>query len=180
MISNLLLPLFAVGLAEIGDKSQLTVLCLSSKTKNYLHLFLGVLLAFILVDGLAILLGDIISKALPMNIIRTVSGLIFIVFGIVMLRKKEEKVTCSLKNPMMSGFSLIFLSEMGDKTQFLSGLFAAQYNSFLVFCGIILVLAILSAMTIFFGHMIYKSISQKTISMVSGILFVAIGVLYII
>jgi len=76
MLQDLLVPLIAVGLAELGDKTQLSVLLLSSKTKKHTHLLLGVMLAFFLVDGAAILAGSLISGALPLDTIRLVSGAI--------------------------------------------------------------------------------------------------------
>ena len=54
----MIIPLLAVGLAEMGDKTQLSILILSTRTKEYFRLLLGVMLAFLLADGLAILLGS--------------------------------------------------------------------------------------------------------------------------
>jgi putative Ca2+/H+ antiporter (TMEM165/GDT1 family) len=61
MIEDILIPLVAIGLAEMGDKTQLSILLLSSRTDRYLQLLLGVMLAFFIVDGAAILLGSWIT-----------------------------------------------------------------------------------------------------------------------
>ncbi|MDD1758942.1 MAG: TMEM165/GDT1 family protein, partial [Methanotrichaceae archaeon] len=82
MLEAILVPMAAIALAEIGDKTQLSILLLSSKTKEYFKLFLGVLLAFLIVDGMAILLGYWITGFLPIWLVQLFSGVIFIVFGL--------------------------------------------------------------------------------------------------
>ena len=81
MLPDILIPLIAVGLAELGDKTQLAVLCLASKTKKYLSLLLGIILAFVITDGLAIMLGNFITTYIPMVYIKIVSGSIFVLLN---------------------------------------------------------------------------------------------------
>jgi putative Ca2+/H+ antiporter (TMEM165/GDT1 family) len=57
-LDEIIIPMLAVGLAEMGDKTQLSILLLSSRTKEYTRLLLGVMLAFLLADGFAILLNS--------------------------------------------------------------------------------------------------------------------------
>jgi len=58
MMLDLLIPFFAIGLAELGDKTQLAVILLSSRTGDHLQLLIGIVLAFMIVDGVAILAGE--------------------------------------------------------------------------------------------------------------------------
>jgi len=67
MIADILTALIAVGLAELGDKTQLSILLLSSKTKKHMHLLLGVILAFLTVDGAASLFGSWIMGLIPIT-----------------------------------------------------------------------------------------------------------------
>jgi Ca2+/H+ antiporter, TMEM165/GDT1 family len=76
----------------------------------------------------------------------------------------------------MSGFGIILVSEMGDKTQLASAVFAATYNPWIVFFGVISALAILSAMAVFLGKFIMQKVNRKVISYVAGGLFIVIGV----
>lgn len=177
MIQDLLIPLVAVGLAELGDKTQLAVLCLASKTKNYLRLLLGVMLAFAVADGLAIIFGDLITRVVPLDYIKIAAGIIFIAFGIITLvtRDDEEGANCDLKSPFVSGFTLVLVSEMGDKTQLASGLFAATYNPWLVFIGVMIALTLLSVMAIYLGKFLLAKLNKKTISIAAGVLFILIG-----
>ncbi|PIN69835.1 hypothetical protein COV93_03910 [Candidatus Woesearchaeota archaeon CG11_big_fil_rev_8_21_14_0_20_43_8] len=176
VLSDFLVPFIAIMLAELGDKTQLVVLCLASKTKKYLHLLLGVISAFMIADGLAIVFGNMITKHIPVNNIKIITGVIFIIFGIVMLIKKDEEPTkCDLKKPFLSGFLLILVSEMGDKTQITSGLFATQFNPYIVFFGVISALILLSVAAIYLGKHLLRKLDPKLTSSIAGALFILIG-----
>jgi putative Ca2+/H+ antiporter (TMEM165/GDT1 family) len=178
MIQDFLIPFVSIGLAELGDKTQLAVLCLASKTKKYVQLLLGVILAFAITDGLAILLGNFITAHIPILYIKIVSGAIFIIFGLItLLNNKTEDAQCELKQPFTSGFLLILVSEMGDKTQIASGLFATKYNPIVVFIGVLSALTVLSIMAVYLGKFIALKMNKRAISKVAGIVFVMLGVL---
>ncbi len=179
MLENILIPFVTVGLAELGDKTQLTILFLSSNTKNRLSLLLGVLLAFILVDGAAILVGGWIVNFISRNLVKILAGSIFIIFGVLILISKREKIfKAKLENPFYFGFISIFLSEWGDKTQVASALFAARYNWVLVFISIIMALGLISTLTIYLGKFLFKKLKGNTLKKASGIVFIVIGVTF--
>ncbi len=178
MIQDLLIPFVSIGLAELGDKTQLAVLCLASKTKKYLKLLLGVILAFAITDGLAILLGNFITAHIPILYIKIVSGAIFIIFGLItFLNNKTEEARCELKQPFTSGFFLILVSEMGDKTQIASGLFATKYNPVMVFIGVLSALTVLSVMAVYLGKFIALRMNKRVISNIAGAMFIVVGTL---
>jgi len=91
MLQDIFIPLIVVGLAELGDKTQLSILLLASKTEKHLHLFLGTILAFFIVDGLAILAGEWIAHLVPLNLLNILSGAVFIFFGFTILFFRNEK-----------------------------------------------------------------------------------------
>ncbi len=178
MIQDILLPFLLIGLAELGDKTQLAVLVLSTKTRRYTSLLAGVMLAFALTDGLAILFGNYIAQKVPLDYVRIVAGSMFILFGMITLFKKDKdegKDSHELKSPFMSGFWLILVAEMGDKTQLAAALFATQYNPLLVFVGVMLALFILSVMAVYLGKIIMEKVDKRTISTIAGIMFILIG-----
>ncbi|MDP2217991.1 MAG: TMEM165/GDT1 family protein [Methanolobus sp.] len=80
-----------------------------------------------------------------------------------------------MKSPFMSGFWLILVAEMGDKTQLAAALFATQYNPLLVFVGVMLALFILSVMAVYLGKIIMDKVDKRTISTIAGIMFILIG-----
>ncbi len=177
MIYDILIPLAVIALAELGDKTQLSILLLSSKTKNHMHLLVGVMLAFLLVDGFAILFGSWITGIVPISIIKIISGTAFIAFGALILIRhdKDDGSRIHYKNPFAAGFALIFAAEWGDKTQVAAGLFAAQYNAFFVLAGTMIALALLSVMAIYLGKVISEKIDRRTMAKAAGALFVVIG-----
>jgi putative Ca2+/H+ antiporter (TMEM165/GDT1 family) len=83
-----LLPLFTsfglILIAELGDKTQLAVISLSSKRKSK-TVFMGALLAFALVDGVSALLGGAIATLIPAFWIGIGAGVAFIIFAVYTL-----------------------------------------------------------------------------------------------
>ena len=183
MLLDIIVPFVVVGLAELGDKTQLAILVLSTKTKKYLPLLLGVMLAFIITTGLAILLGNYISTVVPMEYVSFGAGLLFILFGLFMLVSREDEeanVNPEMKSPFLTAFGLILVAEMGDKTQLATAVFATQYDPYLVFIGVILALFIMSLIAIFVGQFIMDRIPKDIVSKVAGILFILIGVSFFV
>jgi putative Ca2+/H+ antiporter (TMEM165/GDT1 family) len=182
-LDDLLIPLLAVGLAEMGDKTQLSILLLSSRTKEYARLLLGVMLAFLLADGFAILVGSYVDTVVPVTAVKALSGLVFILFGILILRgraEEEEPQSLSARSAFLSGFSMIFLSEWSDKTQIASALFTTEYDPHLVLAGVMIALFILTVMAIFLGKYLSRRIDRKLMARVAGGIFLLIGLSFLL
>ena len=113
---------------------------------------------------------------------KIVAGGIFIIFGIITFIKREEEIKLNKKeiNPFITGFLLIFIGEWGDKTQIASATLATQYNPWLVFFGVIFAMSLMSILSIFLGNVLMKKIKPKTMSIISGLLFIVIGIFTII
>jgi len=181
--NDIIIPLLAVGLAEMGDKTQLSVLLLSSRTREYARLLAGIMLAFLLVDGFAILVGSWVTNVVPLHLAKLISGAVFILFGIMILRGEQEEEAESSRSPrsaFVSGFSMIFLSEWGDKTQIASALFAAEYDPYMVFIGVMTALLILSAMAIYLGKLLSSRIDRKQVTRIAGVVFMLIGLSFML
>src|SRR3989304_1341158 len=114
-LTPLLTTFSLIALAEFGDKTQLTVIALSAgydRTK----VFAGVVLAFILVTGFGVLLGEGLLQLVSPSLIKILAGITFIIFGIRTLSSKEEcdsENNSRVSNPFISTFSMITLAEMG-------------------------------------------------------------------
>ncbi len=131
-----------VTIAELGDKTQIAVITLSSKFRA-LSVFLGAMLAFLLTTGIAVAVGDTLTLVLPTFWIRIVAATIFLIFGAytVISRREETQVKTEeeARNALLSSFSLITLMELGDKTQFAVIALSAEYRSaFLVYLGVMM------------------------------------------
>jgi len=81
-----LTALVTVFLAELGDKTQLSVMALTSSSSSKWAVFLGASLALILASGMAVLLGDVISRYVSPPIIQRGAGTLFLILGVLYLR----------------------------------------------------------------------------------------------
>ena len=76
-----------------------------------------------------------------------------------------------------STFLIIFLAELGDKTQFAAMLLGAQNQSKItVLLAVVLALSIAGAMGVLLGSILSNYISPKALQVISGSLFIVFGV----
>ncbi|AGK60599.1 putative membrane protein [Archaeoglobus sulfaticallidus PM70-1] len=177
MLIDIIIPFITIALAELGDKTQLSLLLLSTKTKKRLQLFFGAMTGFLIVDGSAILLGSWISEIVPEDYLKIFSSAVFILAGIFVLKSGEDGGgKLGFENPALSAFILIFATEWGDKTQIASALFATRYDLLFVFFSVMLALAVLSILAIYLGELISERLDRKKVSRVAGVVFIVIGV----
>jgi putative Ca2+/H+ antiporter (TMEM165/GDT1 family) len=78
-------------LAELGDKTQLAVITMSSNAASWqskLSVFIGASLALIAVTALGVLVGGILSEYIPTEWLQRIVAAAFILIGILMLLGK--------------------------------------------------------------------------------------------
>jgi len=85
-----LTALFYVFIAEIGDKTQLLTIAFTSKHRP-LTVLSAVGVASLLVNFIAVALGAVTGKFLPMFWINLLAGIAFVSFGLLELRKDDER-----------------------------------------------------------------------------------------
>ena len=94
MILTLLFTTFVtVFLAEMGDKTQLTTITLSSTTNKPLAVFIGSSIALILATLLGTMAGGSISNLIPAFLLKLLSGLVFLTIGIKLLAQSNKDFT---------------------------------------------------------------------------------------
>tara|TARA_B100000965_G_scaffold40159_1_gene29541 strand:- start:359 stop:652 length:294 start_codon:yes stop_codon:yes gene_type:complete len=94
MILTLLFTTFiTVFLAEMGDKTQLTTITLSSSTNKPLAVFMGSSIALILATLLGALAGGSIANLIPDFILKLLSGIVFLTIGISLLAQSKIEPT---------------------------------------------------------------------------------------
>jgi putative Ca2+/H+ antiporter (TMEM165/GDT1 family) len=77
-----------IFLAELGDKTQLAVLALSAKEKTPLTIFVSAVVGFAAATLLAVVIGTIGAKYLPINLVEKIAAIAFIVIGILIFFDK--------------------------------------------------------------------------------------------
>ena len=179
-----LLPLISsfgiIALAELGDKTQVSIVCLSAN-KRVKTVFIGAIVAFALVDGISALIGGTIATFIPTRWVGIGAGVAFLVFGVYSLLSKTEEV--KVKGSSLSiarSFSLIALMELGDKTQLSVIALAAEYDApLMVFVGVMFALALLTIIGILVGSVISRFVPMKYIKVGSSLVFILFGVLFL-
>ena len=82
---------------------------------------------------------------------------------------------------LLTTFSLIFLAELGDKTQFAALCLSADSNSRLaVFLGSSLALVTSSLLAVLLGAFLARCFPPFVVKTVAGILFIVMGVIMLV
>lgn len=178
MLAAFLLLTTTLYLAQMGDKTQVLTLLLATRTKRHMMLFFSIMTGFAIGVTLAVVLGAALTRIIPHNLLEIISGIIFIIIGALVLKDgvKEQKVKkMPLSNSFVSIAILIFLADLGDKTQIAVALFSTNYSPWLVWISAMTALGIDTIIIIFFSKAIIKKINEKTVKKLAGIAFIAVG-----
>jgi len=93
LLTLLITTFFTVFLAEMGDKTQLTTITLSSTTNKPLAVFIGSSIALILATLLGALAGGSIANLIPDFLLKLLSGIVFLIIGINLLSPTRNENT---------------------------------------------------------------------------------------
>ena len=74
-----------VLVSEMGDKTQIASLALAAQSTFPLMVFLGAILGFLAVNAIAAIMGEQISRRVPIRLIQKVTGIVFIIVGILIV-----------------------------------------------------------------------------------------------
>jgi len=77
-----------IFLAEMGDKTQLAALTLAAESKRPWQVFLGASVALVAVSAIGVLVGNVIGSYLPVEWIKRVAAVAFILIGVLILLDK--------------------------------------------------------------------------------------------
>lgn len=168
-----------VALAELGDKTQLVCMVLASQYQA-LPVLLGAVLAFALLNLLAVLFGAAVAAWLPEAAVAAAVAVLFAAFGVLALRggaadEEEDMATRGGQGILLSTFLLIFLAELGDKTQLAVVGLASTAASVPVWSGATLGLAFTSGLAVVAGRTLLQRISLRLVRQISGGLFLLLA-----
>jgi len=170
-------------LMELGDKTMLTTMCLSAQYRRPGLVLIAAMFALVTSSVIAVIIGYILSTTLPIEIITYVSGILFIVLGIYTLAKSNSDVpdTCDNPGTMFGMFSLVLMSELGDKSQITILALSVQTPfAIIVFVGSIIGFLIVNVLGAWAGNRVASRIPLKIIKKVVGLIFILFGVLIVI
>ncbi|NLZ92989.1 MAG: TMEM165/GDT1 family protein [Firmicutes bacterium] len=169
--------------AEMGDKTQLVTLTLSTRYPP-LRVLAGSLSALAAITGLAVLLGEYLANLFPQTTTLLASGAFFLLVGAWLLLKKEEaeeSVETPRNRVTLQTFIMVFLAELGDKTQLTAIALTAAYGEPLaVFFGAMAGQTINHSLAAYLGSRFLSRLPDKLIKTGSALLFILFGILFII
>lgn len=173
----------AVLLAEMGDKTQLVTLTLSTRFPPR-QVLAGALGALAAITGLAVVLGDFLANLLPERTTLLASGLFFIAVGAWVLLKKEApdgEVGTPRRGVALQTFLMVFFAELGDKTQLTAiALTAAYGRPAAVFLGAMTGQLINHGAAAYLGSRYLSRLPARTIKVASALLFIVFGVVFLV
>lgn len=166
-----------VAVAEFGDKSQLVCMTLAARHRHWPVLG-GAVSAFALLNVMAVVFGAVAGQWVPERVMAIAVALLFAGFGIRNLLARAEEDEEEVKEATGHGifvttFLMIFLAELGDKTQIaVAGLGAAE-PPLPVWLGATAALATTSAVGIWAGKTVLRRIPPRTMNVIGGLLFLS-------
>jgi putative Ca2+/H+ antiporter (TMEM165/GDT1 family) len=168
-----------IGAAEIGDKSQLVCMTLSSRHRAA-PVFLGALAAFVVLNLLAVAFGASIAKWISREILLAAVACLFAAFGLVALFARGDGNDESLDELPGHGvftttFLMILLAEFGDKTQLATAGLSVGSAAGPVWFGSTLALALTSLLAVVAGRTMLQRIPVRLLHRASGLLFLALA-----
>ena len=181
-IQTLLASAGLVLLMELGDKTMLTTMCLSAQYRRPWLVLLATMIALATSSVIAVIVGYILSTTLPLGIITYVSGILFIGIGIYTLATANSDVpdTCDNPGTLFGMFSLVLLSELGDKSQLtILALAANSVLVIMVFIGSLIGFLIVNSLGALAGDRVAARIPLRTVKIVVGLVFILFGALIV-
>jgi putative Ca2+/H+ antiporter (TMEM165/GDT1 family) len=169
----------AVFLAEMGDKSQIVCMALATRYRHW-PVLAGATAAFLILNTLAVAFGAAIAAWVPQEIIAlSVAGL-FLVFGILFLKDDRATDEDGIQTKGSHGifvttFLMIFLAEMGDKTQIAVAAMAGTMIPVAVWIGASLALIATSALGVVVGRRLLRQIPLVYLRRAGGVLFLLLA-----
>ena len=172
-------PFGLVFLAELGDKSQLVCMTLAARHRHW-PVLAGATVAFVILNTLAVVFGAGLSHWVPERVLAAVVALLFAIFGILSLRAKEEEgeedvTERSGHGIFVTAFLMIFLAEMGDKTQIAVAGMASTLPVIPVWIGATIALFATSALGVVAGRKLLRRIPIHRLHQISGVFFLILA-----
>lgn len=186
IIAAIITSFGVVFVAELGDKTQLLALGFGAKHSLRLVAF-GLTLGYGIANLLAVIVGGLLGAALPERPIQIVSGIVFIVFAVLALRRDNDTAEADINSvdtlggatgpKVVGAIALaIAIAEMGDKTQITTATLASQAAPVGVWVGATLGAASSGMVGAVAGRSIGHRISPRAVNVASAVLFAGFGI----
>ena len=184
--------------AELGDKTQLAVVTQTCKYRRPWVVFLAASLALTAVTAIGAVGGGVVARLIPLSVLQTVAAAGFVVMGLLVARQAlaaqgddASREVCIVDTDgtesaaahgawdwqaFGSTFGLLFLAEMGDKTQLAVLTLAGSSGTIWpVFIGGSLALIAVTALGVLGGESLSRLLPERVLLWISALAFIGIG-----
>lgn len=174
---------FTEFIAEMGDKTQLMLIALTSKYKLR-DIILGTAAAILVLNGLAVLAGVLVSEFIPDWLIKTIAALAFLYFAASTIAvddddEEEGSGKSKIKFAPLAVFFTFFIAELGDKTQLTAITFGANEGmsaALVVWIGCSLGLFAADILGMLVGYLLKSKIPDGLLNTLAFAIFSIFGV----
>lgn len=170
--------LLLVAVAEMGDKSQLVCMTLASRHRHW-PVFWGAATAFSLLNLMAVWVGAAVTHLVPKVYLAGTMALLFLGFGIHALLDTEvaaERIHERRGHGVfLTTFLMIFLAELGDKTQIAVAGLAASSPPASVWIGATAALMATTGLAVWAGKTLFRRVPFHWVGRLAGCLFLGFG-----
>ncbi|MBW4483651.1 MAG: TMEM165/GDT1 family protein [Tildeniella torsiva UHER 1998/13D] len=189
--------LLLITLSELGDKTFFIGMILATRHPRR-WVFVGVTAALFVMTVLSVGIGQV-ATVLPQHYVQALTVVLFLGFGLKLLydasrmvrggsladeqaealeaveESEAEVRKWSIRTVLIQSFSLTFVAEWGDRTQFATIALAAANHPVGVVLGATLGHAVCAAIAVACGKLIAGRISERWLTTVGGLLFIVFG-----
>ena len=169
-----------VGLAEIGDKTQLLAFLLAAKFRKPLPIVLAIFVATVANHAFAAAVGAWITSMLGPDVLRWVLGVSFLAMAAWTLipdKLDEEDTKLAKYGVFLTTLIAFFMAEMGDKTQVATVALAARYNDIVsVVLGTTFGMMLANVPAVYLGDKIANRVSLRLVHGIAALVFAVLGV----
>ena len=167
----------------IRDRTQLMLIALTSKYKLR-DIILGTAAAILVLNGLAVLAGGLVSEFIPAWLIKVIAALAFLYFAASTLagsndEEDEGSGRSGIRFAPLAVFCTFFVAELGDKTQLTAITFGANEgmgSAFVVWIGCSLGLFAADILGMLVGYLLKSKTPDGLLNTLAVAIFSVFGV----
>src|SRR6516165_1285264 len=179
-VEAFLISTLVVGLAEIGDKTQILSLMLAARLLRPVPIIFGILFATIANHAAAGLAGTFFGDVLRGPWMRWILGVSFVSVAVWALfpdKFEGNGRAISRSGAFTATICAFFIAEIGDKTQITTVGLAARFELFYpVVIGTTLGMMLANIPAVLIGNRIAEKLPVRAIRITAAVVFAALGV----
>ena len=169
-----------VGLAEIGDKTQLLALLLAARFRRPLPIVFGIFVATVFNHAFAAAVGALVSELAGAGAMRWVLGLSFLAMAAWVMafsKLNADELPLARFGVFLTTLLAFFMAEMGDKTQVTTVALAARYESMAaIVAGTTFGMMLANVPAVVFGERIARRVPLRLVHGLAALIFAVLGV----